>query len=453
MKKNAFSRLARVVAVFLLVAPAPTTARDWIVAPSPGGREGNAGTPTSPLTFTAALQKAAPGDSLLLRGGVYDPNVDGRWIGPDWDGREGAPLRISPLGDETPIFARSKHDCLTISGDWVVVEGLTCEDSGHNGIAIWGGSHNVVRNNRIVRANENGIGVYVTDKNVVPVGNRIEGNEVAEASRRTRAAEDRIHGGWAQGINVMGDANVVRGNHVHHTWGEGIGCRGEGCVIVGNRIETNMSVGIYLDGARYALVARNHIVEDGNEDFLRGIDGGRTWRRANGIQLAAELSSKPLKGIEIRNNVIVGATHGIYYGNYGTNPGLDGVEITYNTIVDPTRQALSLEGVHGRRIFVRGNIFYRKDEKALGQGYVMNGVDFRGNAWFGDVPAAMRGSGDVMRDPRFEGDDPYEPASYRPLAGSPVIDSAPWPGPRDDFTGALRKYGRAPDMGAFERRG
>ena len=437
-------------AAALIACADAAAARDWIVAPY--GKDGAAGTAARPLKSVAsALDRAAPGDSILLRGGVHDVG-GGVWVGPQHSGRAGAPLRIAAYRGERPEIVGPKGDCVWVDADWVIVEGLTCYASGWNGIGVWGRSNVVIRDNRVIGTHENGIATYPNDSGRKSTRILIENNEVAWTGERSKAPKDRIDGGWPQGINLYGDDITARGNRVHHTWGEGIGCRGVRCAIVANRVATTLSVGIYLDGAQSPTVRRNFVAQDGNEAFERGLGGGKVWRRATGIQVAAEDLSAPLKNVEISNNVVVGAAIGIYYGDYGTNPGLDGARVLHNTIVDPIEAALNFEGVHGRGVDILGNVFYRRDQGRLGVGHKVSGVSLRGNAWYGQTLPRMRGQGDVTKNPRFQGGPWDRPESYRLRQRSPLVDRAPASGVAVDFTAMPRGRGGAPDIGAFERR-
>lgn len=93
-------------ALALLVA-GPLRAATYYVAPSPAGDDGNDGSETAPFaSLQRAQMAAAPGDTVLIRGGEYVFSGTDSDIGVLFDksGEEGAPINYFAYPGEEPIF-------------------------------------------------------------------------------------------------------------------------------------------------------------------------------------------------------------------------------------------------------------------------------------------------------------------------------------------------------------
>src|SRR5689334_8317 len=94
----------------------------YVVAPN-GSDSMGTGSESNPLqTLASALQRAAPGDEILLRGGEYR-----EFVAINRGGRADAPLTISAYEDEQPILlgTTQRSGILDISAPYVVVDGLS----------------------------------------------------------------------------------------------------------------------------------------------------------------------------------------------------------------------------------------------------------------------------------------------------------------------------------------
>lgn len=122
-----------------LVIPAPTVAVPGTFYMAPGGSDSNDGSFGSPW---ATIQKfvdtnPAPGSTLYLRGGTYNPATDGCFTGEgfgDLIGTAGSPITIAAYPGETPEFPNATDPTITLRGnftagtigvDHVVIDGLS----------------------------------------------------------------------------------------------------------------------------------------------------------------------------------------------------------------------------------------------------------------------------------------------------------------------------------------
>jgi len=152
--------------VALLAAATPATAATYYVAPT--GNDAAAGTRPAPwATFAKAQAEAAPGDTILFRGGTYTYThgtntcatqrsvVDAILL--TKSGRAGAPIRYWAYPGERPVFdfAAMPDDCrikgITVAADHLHLKGLEVKGVpqhnrlNHESWGVWiNGSHNVI---------------------------------------------------------------------------------------------------------------------------------------------------------------------------------------------------------------------------------------------------------------------------------------------------------------------
>ncbi|MBC7505619.1 MAG: hypothetical protein H7267_07850, partial [Sandarakinorhabdus sp.] len=183
----------------------------------------------------------------------------------------------------------------------------------------------------------------------------------------------------------------------------------------------------------------------------------------NGIQIASETdtyTAKPqqrLVGNVIRNNIVVNARVGLFYGSYGyAAGGGDGMRdtlIVNNIFVGNRENAITLQAglrsPHSNNI-IANNLFYWSGVLAPWVVSVDDGggFGFLHNLWFGLVPGAAAGAGDVLADPRLANSGGTAPSAFIPATTSPARGAAnPAFRPPNDFSGTVRP---APgDIGAF----
>lgn len=184
----------------------PARDADYYVAPD--GSDSNPGTAQAPFrTLSEAVSVVAPGQTILLRGGVYDRDdvvtVDGL------RGTSEAGITIAGYPGERPVFSFSGptpggwdyDDGLVFNSvSHVTVENLTVRDSAHLGIQLTGdSSNNVFRAITVTHNNLVGFGLYngVTE-------NRLEQIEATHNYDRQNGGSD------ADGIQIANsDFNTV----------------------------------------------------------------------------------------------------------------------------------------------------------------------------------------------------------------------------------------------------
>lgn len=128
---------------------------------APDGTPEAAGTIEDPTTFSDALERAAAGTTIYLRGGAYTADSTHAL---EADGSDSAPIRLSayPLDDDRPLldFSNMAEDSgnrgLSLSGDYWHVYGVDIFGAGDNCMFV-SGSHNVIEHSTFSECADTGL--------------------------------------------------------------------------------------------------------------------------------------------------------------------------------------------------------------------------------------------------------------------------------------------------------
>lgn len=433
----------------LLVSAFTARARTYYVAPN--GNNVSSGTIGAPLrTITHAAEIAAPGDVVIVRGGVYYEPVA---IG--CRGTAAARIVFRPQAGEKAVIDGSGNatphasNLVSIAGAaFVDFTGFEVRYAKAIGISLWG-SHDIrIARNTVHDSRRNGIYAGY-DKYGVSANIIVDGNDVYENVLENKNHEFQ-HGGWSSGLAIgFTEGGQITNNRVHLNYGEGLGTGlSNHFLIEGNVSFDNFSMNIYIDNSRFVTINRNFIYNTGLERMARyGLP-------AVGIGMANEewSTSNPLSDNRITNNIVVNTRAGFYYGNFEKGGGLKNTLIANNTFYKSGHPMLLIERDRHAGNVVQNNIFYQAGSAAtsLVQG---GGVTYRNNCWFGAPhDPQTSGPGDVNADPRLAHPGTYDPNGYRLTASSPLLrKGAPAAGVTNDFFGSAR--GATPDIGAHQLSG
>ncbi|PIR38335.1 MAG: hypothetical protein COV34_01880 [Candidatus Zambryskibacteria bacterium CG10_big_fil_rev_8_21_14_0_10_42_12] len=137
-------------------------------------------------TIQEALDNAKPGDTILVREGVYNEKIE--W---NTSGTKNAPITLKNFTDENPIIeprGTTYKDFVALNGEWQIIDGFEIRN-GWDGIVV-NGSHNIVRNNYIHNNGDScvvkefcGQGILVVSAHDILIeNNRIEQNGLTNYS-------------------------------------------------------------------------------------------------------------------------------------------------------------------------------------------------------------------------------------------------------------------------------
>jgi uncharacterized protein (TIGR03382 family) len=267
--------LPRLAFCLALLAVGPSAfAADLYVAPT--GRSGNPGTASAPLdTPQSALQRARPGDRILVRAGTY---AGGGWI--DARGTAQAPITVLSVDGPRRAVLQGGGESLRLGegASYLVFDGLEIRNATNNVIHIDGNSHHITLRN--VFAHDAG-----RDGDVVKVNQAahiyIEGGEYARPGPRPGSSENP----YQECIDFLAvDTLVVRDAWIHDGGSSLIYAKG---------------------GSRNVVFERNLINEQraGASDPMVGLGG------VTGVDFLGDGSFEAYD-IVFRNNIVQGGASG-----------------------------------------------------------------------------------------------------------------------------------------------
>jgi parallel beta-helix repeat protein len=437
-------RTKLIAATFSLVL-CSATANAATLYVSLSGNNANAGTQAAPFrTLTWAGVKAKAGDTVYVRGGVYNESVNIESVG-----TAAAPIVFRSYPGETAIYDGTGLTNTVLFSlnqtDYVEASNFEVRNASTIAVSGWMTKHTTFRNNVVHHAVRNGI-YFGYDSPGMSSDATIEGNQVYNCVLENSA--HAMQGGWASTVTVHHTERArVADNRIWNNDGEAVAViLSNNVTVTGNENYDNFSQGVYLDNSRFNKVDGNLIYSTGNTRYFRDGYPGM------GIAIANEFYdySNPSSDNTIINNIIVNTRWGFLYGNFELGGGLKNTVIANNTFYKSSQAMIEIwQDAHANSV-VENNVFYQVGGTAVAtlQG---TGVTFRNNNWYGGTPTgATAGAGDVYGNPAFANAGGLKAIDYKLTASSTAIAKAMDLGTtvRNDFFGATRV---APfDIGAHQ---
>jgi hypothetical protein len=400
------------VAALLLLPGFASAATRYVAV---GGKDSNPGTINKPFaTLNRACSASAPGDTVLVRGGIYYQRAS-----LSCSGTASARLSFRPYPGESAVIdgSRSEPDksLIGIYGHYIDFEGFEVRNATRTGISAWGVNSLRIAGNAIHDCELGGIWVG-HDQPDANTDITVENNVIYATGKRFYP--HTTTSGWPSAISVGSTAGgVVRGNDVHHNHGEGIGVGHSHFVdLIDNRAHDNYSTNLYLDNMQDAIVSGNFVYTTRDPAHLRyGLP-------ANGISIANEQSSHSPQDsarLQLINNIVEGGKYGIYYGNFQLGTGLHDSLIAHNTIYQADDTSLRIDNAPHTNTRFTQNIVVAMPGQALAS-VAGSGLLFARNGWHGGSAGAAAGVDDINADPLFELPGVGNPAGYRLSTASPM---------------------------------
>ncbi|BBO87716.1 hypothetical protein DSCOOX_08960 [Desulfosarcina ovata subsp. ovata] len=375
MRKITDSRLTAYrsygMVLFVLFLASWTTAWGETYYVSSMGNDEADGSIDQPLkTLVAAVAKIQPGDRMLIHEGIYAEMLD-----VTRSGTADQPITVEPVAGATVRIDATglRHGVIIYDADYIIVRGLTIENSLRSGIHIhdhqnggYGANFNCIEGNTIRRCGTEGFnGIYVGGHS-----NQVFSNQVIGNAFKTDESANIGHG-----IYVLGNDNQVGGNIVRANAGVGIRLEGERNRFEDNVIEDNLDFGItiWVDAPMKGedLVIRNNLLRD---------------NQRGGISVYGQGDGEKPRNVLLSGNIIVNQN-----GEYGIRvmEGCCQVRVMENTFQGAFSKAVlyvdeaSLVGYeeHDSHIESTGGFYFKNKTydsyTAYKQAYLVDPVNLR----------------------------------------------------------------------------
>jgi len=397
-----------------------TTEGDWYVAVD--GEDDNPGTEAEPFaTVGRAQQAASPGDTVLVRGGVYAFSSGTVGVAFGKSGTQGEHIRYFAYAGETPVF-----DLSGIDNPPGRVTGF-----------------DITADNIHIRGMEvTGVPQYQSGQDSWGVRIRGDGNVLELLN---------VHHNEAPGIFITSGANnLILNCDSHHNYdvlenggsGDGFGCHstGTGNVIRGCRGYDNSDDGYdFINAPGVCTVENSWAFRNGYIPDTSSAAGNGSGFKAGGFGLDSSNFPATIPRHVVRRCVAWGNRSQGFYANH--HPGA--IDWLNNTAFDNgSRNYDMLDDVGSGTHLLRNNIAY------AGGGGLSNSTsdDEQNNSWNGGITLSdadfISTSDEGTEGPR-KPDGSLPDVDFLHLApGSDLIDAGADVG--------LPFLGAAPDLGAFE---
>lgn len=424
------------------------SAATYYVAPT--GQDSHPGTLAQPLrTISAAITKVGAGDTIYVRGGVYNEVVALKK-----SGAPGQPIRLLAYSGERPVIdgrytlpSGRPERCdnsvnpprcfvgpalVKLGGSYLEFSGFKIMQS--QGAAIDIGGNSPVRDIRISNCQIHEIrNAAIRGRGITNL--TVEGCDVYHAGNYAPYDRSGSQLKWPPIVKVMASTNLTyRNNTIHENWGEGLaaGVDSSNVIIEDNIIYNNFAVQLYVNRAQNVTIQRNLIYHTNDPTFRRGGDPSQCISLNNEAETGASLSTKT---IQIVNNVLVGCSrHIAFWAGESTNLSIEAVTIQNNTLVNAhsnfADKAYSLtisNKVKTRNVRIERNIILQSSQN-IGS-VPANIAIFAANLWSRTPPTNLQGAGDIVADPKLANPNAVlRPGQvsidwFKPLPSSPAIGS------------------------------
>lgn len=401
---------------------------------APWGDDGNSGGIDDPWqTLQHSVNRLNPGDTLLIRGGIYREHVTMKQSGTAEN-----PIVVRVFqGEEAEINGDDvgwKYGFNLASGvSWVTLYGLKAKNFAAYGFVLWGENREIRLLDleacgcgtglRIISAVDllvegccfynNNTGLVVSPGPVMTARierTRASGNEgsgmpdgfVLDSGEDIVIERCCAESNAGSGFNCLSSNTVISASISRENGAYGIKCNGDGHKLVNCIMDSNGLAGVFLHGAGKYELYNNLTIKCG----FKGDYG-----------LTAVCDNNPA-------TVRVSMVNNIFAHNYG------GLYLSGAAVLEKEDY----------------NIFWSREDVEIATGnYRYGRNEINGLVWFKETG---RGEHSFCRDPMF-----VDPAShdFRLAKNSPAIDRGTGEGvPAWDINGSIRPQGRGYDIGPYE---
>lgn len=208
-------------------------------------------------TITAAVNQASQGDTIFVKSGVYDENVE-ITKSLTLEGQNSTNTVLIGKGGSSPTAV------LTLAADNVIVSGLTIEsltysNTTHYAYGIWIGGNNCKITANIVKNTYTGIFCSIQSSTTIAqntVESNVKNGIVFYGGYLNTISDNNIIDNTASGIEMDGYSNTISENNIQGNY-RGVGLGASYSVLYGNNIQSNTESGVFLAGSLNIISANN----------------------------------------------------------------------------------------------------------------------------------------------------------------------------------------------------
>ena len=409
---------------------------------SPLGSDSNPGTRALPWkTISRAANSVKPGDTVIIRGGIYNEAVNFRT-----SGTELLPIKIFAYPGETPIIEGNNQlpvnysGLVSVYGDWVQVSGLEIRNSKYSGLTLLG-KHDYA--NDIFAHHSQKSGIYISGDYGVVEHSRIWRNSMqSEFGKSTSISSGLVSG--RDSTDGLTEHAIMRNNISWENWGQGINTyEFNGTIMEDNISHDNFNTNIYISDSTNVLCQRNFVYMN-SESYV--YETGTNV----GIMIGDEVYKPHSENIKVINNIAYGNQTNFALWKGIKDDGINNILIANNTFVQSiAREGVVIRGYHTNVRFE--NNIIQQDELLDVISISLNpDVTFSNNLWSKFPPLEASSAGDVIGNPMLiQTGSPFFADWFRLNNNSPAINAAlNIPEVTIDYFGKVRN--NAPEIGAIE---
>ncbi len=428
MQRQTFRRIGRIAILTLWLAPA------WN-----GGVQAGTYVVTAAQGISSRMTALAPGDTLLVRAGVYQESLS-----LPRDGEPGRPIVLMAYPGERPVIQTSDQ-MLSINKKYWIIDGFVLDHQG--------GANDAIK----ITSNA----AFVTLRNCELRNGKRDAIDISGGARDITIANNVIHDFvWKPGSDAHGIVTNPGATRIHILNNVIYNCGGDAIQLYASDSDpiSSYAKDIVIRGnVLYTTLGSN---SENALDF-KGVDGARVeYNELYGFENKAVVVQKGCRNLTFVGNLIHDSQRGMEFRGEGGKSQRNhkiyrnvlynirqyyavkfddvfDVEFVNNTIAFISATALRVEGggVTGGRF--QNNLFYKASKPSIKTTFQ---VQLGYNGWFDTPAGSMAGAGDISGDtPGFVDETNYD---FQLRAGSPAVDAGTDVG--------LPYRGNAPDIGAYE---
>lgn len=363
-------------------------------------------------SVTAAITVLNPGDTLCLRGGIYNQNVT-----VNRSGTPAARITVTNFNGENVVFQGSTFT-VSDTSSFLNISGFTVKDASNYYAFGHFGEDNKISHITITGGSDAALLVRSSSRS--EFRNLKVTNNAKSWGWSSAGCNPGVSGGWPSAVSVKESSYItIRDSDVGHNCGEGMNAwdRTDHITFRNNVVHDNWSVEMYLDHSQNSVFENNLVYNTetsnpGNKNLPHGIsiadEKGRNWTTcttANNI---------------IRNNIVINTKTGVSNFAYFSCGGLNNTLIENNTFVNQWEHGLRFLGVNANS-FVRNNIVYGRSSTDLLLVNSVSGLSITNNLFYGGNTTSFNPVGNFWGDPLFVNAGGFGAGDYGLRAGSPAL--------------------------------